>query len=797
MTFGGRGLMFNESNMDGFTKKAKDILKRSLVLAGSIGHTYVGSEHLLWAILDEGSSTACLILIRSGLTAQRVREKIVKAVGTGTPCRLSFDDITPTASKILDGARAFTQQAKTKLAGSEHILASILRQNGCCAVSIMREMGANIPRLLSECAVGAREEDISAVKGAGTQKLSRYARELTRQDVCGAFDPLIGRDAELERVTEILCRRNKNNPCLIGEAGVGKTAIVEGLAQKICEGRVPKGLADKRIFSLDMTQLLAGAKYRGDFEERLKQCVEEAISEGNIILFIDELHTIMGAGAAEGAIDAAGIMKPQLARGELQIIGATTFDEYRRYIEKDAALERRFQPVTVEEPSEQATEDIIEGLVPKYESFHGVEITHEAVKSAVKLSGRYIFDRYFPDKAIDLIDQACARVRIREQERNDEKAVSRAFSDYIVGRITKQDYLEALTLQVAGSSMRPLITAKDIAQVISSLTGIPTDTITESESKRLMRLEDELRREVVGQEKAVSLVSSAIRRSRSGLRSPQRPIGSFVFLGPSGVGKTSLAKALAKAMFSSADCLIRFDMSEYMERHDVSRLLGPPPGYVGFEEGGQLTEKVRRKPYSIVLFDEIEKAHPDIFNILLQILEEGFVTDSHGRRVSFSNTVIIMTSNIGARENKNHLGFSDSYEKQSEAFADELKKFFSPELLSRIDEKIIFRPLSEESLNAIARSMLEQLSERARSMKIELDYGDDIVARLAQSGSGSFGAREIRHIISTQLENMLSDYILVHSGSISNAEEKKLVLSVGDNGFILTDMEADRTLDAS
>ena len=489
-------------------------------------------------------------------------------------------------------------------------------------------------------------------------------------------------------------------------------------------------------------------------------------------------------------------MRPQLARGQLQIIGATTFDEYRKYIEKDAALERRFQPVKVEEPSEQATEEIIEGLVPRYENFHGVEITHEAVKSAVKLSGRYVFDRYFPDKAIDLIDQACARVRIREQERSEEKAVSKAFSDYIVGRITKQDYLEALTLQVAGSKMKPLITAKDIAQVVSSQTGIPAESMTENEGHRLLRLEDELKSEVIGQDKAVSLLASAIRRSRSGLRNEQRPIGSFVFLGPSGVGKTSLAKALATAMFSSCDSLIRFDMSEYMERHNISRLIGSPPGYVGYEEGGQLTERVRRKPYSIVLFDEIEKAHPDVFNILLQILEEGFVTDTSGRKVSFANTVIIMTSNIGARETKSHVGFENSYEKQSQTYLEEIKKFFSPELLSRIDEKIIFQPLSHESLRTIANNMLMQLCSRAADMNIRLEYGEDIVEKLAQSGSGTFGAREIRHTISAQLENMLSDYILVN-GTSEGAEEKVLLLSVGENGFIVEDKRKKQTLDAS
>lgn len=792
--------MFNEFGIDGFTKKAKDILKRALSLAGGIGHTYVGSEHILWAIMDEGSSTACLMLVRSGLSTQKIMDRIVSTVGTGTACRLTLEDLTPTAVKILEDAREAVLPAKNRMAGSEHILSAILRRGSCCAVNILRELGVNIQRLSSECSVSTKEGEPQLGKSpAVPQKLLRYAKELTGRDVCVSFDPVIAREAELERVIEILCRRNKNNPCLVGEAGVGKTAIVEGLAQRICSGEVPDGLSDKRIFSLDMTALLAGAKYRGDFEERLKQCVEEAISEGNVILFIDELHTIMGAGAAEGAIDAAGIMKPQLARGEIQIIGATTFDEYRKYIEKDAALERRFQPVTVDEPSREVTVDIIEGLVPRYESFHNVEITHEAVKSAVELSGRYIFDRYFPDKAIDLIDQACARVRIREQERNAARSVSRAFSDYIVGRITKQDYLEALTLQAAGSNMKPLITSKDIAQVISSLTGIPTETITESESRRLMRLEEELSREVVGQENAIRLISAAIRRSRSGLRSPERPIGSFVFLGPSGVGKTSLAKTLAKVMFGGYDALIRFDMSEYMERHNVSRLLGSPPGYVGFDEGGQLTERVRRKPYSIVLFDEIEKAHPDVFNILLQILEDGFLTDSRGRRVSFANTVIIMTSNIGARESRSQLGFGASYGRQSEVFSEELKKFFSPELLGRIDEKIVFEPLSEQSLLAIADIMLGRLSERAQSMKITLEYSDDVSARLAHEGISKGGAREIRHIISTRLENMLSDHILSHCSD----DDRTLRLSADDSGFSLSQVSQvneqahDKSLDAS
>lgn len=779
--------MFNDFSNDGlnsfngFTKKAKDILKRALVLAGSVGHTYVGSEHILWAIMDEGSSTACLILSHSGLTAQKLSDRIISTVGRGTSCRLSADDFTPTVLNIIDTAKDIAVHDKTKLTGSEHILAAMLRQSSCCAANIMRELGVEPRRVAAECPGGAAscsEEQYKGVKGGG--KLSKYARELTKPEICRSFDPLIARDEELRQIVEILCRRSKNNPCLVGEAGVGKTAIVEGLARRMCDGDVPKGLAGKRLFSLDITSLLAGAKYRGDFEERLKLCVEEAIEDGRIILFIDEIHMIMGAGAAEGAIDAAGIIKPQLARGELQVIGATTFDEYRRYIEKDTALERRFQPITVEEPSAEATIDIIEGLVPKYESFHGVDITREAIVSAVKLSQRYVFDRHFPDKAIDLIDQACARVRIRRQEKSGGGAVSKAFADYLIGRITKQDYLEALTLQAADDNMKPLLTSKDIAQVVASQTGIPADTITESESMRLMRLEQELSREVVGQQKAIELLAAAIRRSRSGLRSPERPIGSFVFLGPSGVGKTSLAKALARVLFSRNDSLIRFDMSEYMEKHAVSRLIGSPPGYVGFDEGGQLTERVRRKPYSIVLFDEIEKAHPDVYNILLQIMEDGCLTDSRGRKVSFANTVVIMTSNIGARESASQLGFLGE-SRSSEAYSDQLKRFFSPELMSRVDEEIVFQPLGRESLEIIAGNMLDGLCERAADMKLKLSYDGDVAGRLAEE-AGSGGAREIRRKITSQLENMLSDYIL--SGNIQQGGEVRI--SAGESGFYLS-----------
>ncbi len=792
--------MFDELNTDSFTKKAKDILKRSLTLAGSLGHTYIGSEHILWAILDEGTSTASVILTRNGLTAKMVLERIEKTIGRGTHCRLTYDDITPTARKILLNAIALTKSAKNKLAGSEHILAALLKEKSCCAVTLIKELGINLQRLCGDMAISL-EPDEQERKPSSTSKLEKFGREITSRDVCSRFDPVICRDTEIERIAQILCRRSKNNPCLVGEAGVGKTAIVEALAVKICDGDVPKGLCDKRIFSLDLTALLSGAKYRGDFEERLKQCVDEAISNGNIILFIDEIHNIMGAGAAEGAIDAANIIKPQLARGEIQLIGATTFDEYRKYIEKDSALERRFQPVPIEEPTPEATIEIIEGLVPRYESFHKVEITHEAVRSAVELSGRYVCDRFFPDKAIDLIDEACARVRIREQENpTSGRAISKAFSDYIIGKITKQDYLEALTLQVASEKMKPLITSKDISQIISSKTGIPVSTLTEKESRRLMRLKNALSQEVIGQERAVEAVAGAIRRARSGLRSPDRPIGSFVFSGPSGVGKTKLAKALAKQLFSREDALIRFDMSEYMERHTLSRLIGSPPGYVGYDEGGQLTERVRRKPYSIRLFDEIEKAHRDIFNILLQILEEGFLTDTKGRRVSFVNTVVIMTTNLGASsfEDKKQVGFSRGEQSFSESeLSKELNKFFSPEMRSRIDGQIVFQPLSDDALYRISSDMMKSLSQRAERLGLKLTYGDELLWYLASQGTVRNGsARAIRRTIANEIETLVSDYIIECEGA-GEIESIEIAVDNGEPVIVKQRKEQASSLDAS
>ena len=759
--------MLEDFYLDNFTKKTKDIIKRSLQFAGKLGHTYVGSEHLLWAILDEGSNSAAIMLQKFGLTSVQIKDRITMTIGKGTPCKLEFEDFTPTMRKILKGAVSLSQSCRNQIAGSEHVLTMLLRQQSSCAVAIMLELGVDVAKLTGECSSVYKDDNtVFKSNSAKVSKLEKYSKEITRQNVCAAFDPVIAREKEIERIVEILCRRNKNNPCLVGEAGVGKTAIVEGLAQRICEGAVPRELCEKRVFSLDLTQLLAGAKYRGDFEERLKACIDETISAGNVILFIDEIHSIMGAGAAEGAIDAANIIKPQLARGELQIIGATTYDEYRRYIEKDAALERRFQPVSIDEPSENTTVEIIEGLAPKYECFHNVRISHDAIKSAVTLSGRYICDRFFPDKAIDLIDEACARVRIKQQEKPcRRKELSDVFSDYIVGKISKQEYIAALTKQVGGNNAQVLISPEDIAQVVSRQTEIPVETLTEAESKRLLRLQEELSKDVIGQGKAVSALSAAIRRSRAGLREPNKPIGSFVFLGPSGVGKTQLAKALGKCVFAKKEAVIRFDMSEYMEKHNVSRLIGSPPGYVGFDEGGQLTEKVRRNPYSIVLFDEIEKAHSDVFNLLLQILDEGYLNDAKGRKVSFINTIIILTSNLGTKKPSESRAFGFSQTQYDEKFEktamSELKSFFSPELLNRIDEVIVFNPLSEDSLTEITRSMLAGLSERAERRGMTISFSDSAVAKLVSDGySQIYGARSIRRLISTKIETMLSDLII-------------------------------------
>ena len=756
-------------SFESFTEKSREILKNAVSAAGKLGHTYVGSEHLLLSMLEESNSAAHTILVKNSVTRRGVEQKITTLVGRGTPCRLSFDDFTPTAIKIADGAVTLANNFGCKLAGSEHLLTMLLRQSDCCAVTILKELGANLSKLYNDCSMAHRNEMgfINRSKDK-LPKLERFAKELTRHSETVKFDPLLCRNKEIDRLVQILSRRTKNNPCLVGEAGVGKTAIVEGLARLIVNGAVPDGLCDKRIFSLDLSLLLAGAKYRGDFEERLKACLDEAVSAGNVILFIDEIHSIIGAGAAEGAIDAANILKPQLARGEIQLIGATTYDEYRRYIEKDSALERRFQPVSVDEPDEETTIQILKGLSPKYEDFHKVKIKEETIYETVRLAKRYVNDRFFPDKAIDIIDEACSLVRIKkEQSSKDCKNISEVFNDYISGKITKQDYLNELTEKVSEETV--FVTPTDAATVVSGWTQIPLNTLTLAENQRLMTLEEELSKEVIGQEQAVRAVSDAVRRGRTGICETERPVGSFIFSGASGVGKTQLSKSLARIVYSREDAIIRLDMSEYMEKHNVSRLIGSPPGYVGYEEGGQLTEQVRRKPYSVVLFDEIEKAHPDVQNILLQILEEGFVTDSQGRKVSFRNSIVIITSNLGARQitQQNSVGFSNAREDDFKAVKSEVmkevKKFFSPELLNRIDEVIVFRPLDEKSLEKIARTKLYELKERCQKAGLDVKFSPDICRNIAQTAFKSprnRNARGVRRIISGKIEPSLCDLLL-------------------------------------
>ena len=756
-------------SFESFTEKSREILKNAISAAGKLGHTYVGSEHLLLSMLEVSNSAAHTILIKNGITRRGVENRISSLIGKGTPCRLDFDDFTPTAIKITNGAVTLASNFGCRLAGSEHLLTMLLRQSECCAVTILKEFSKNLSKIYNDCSM-AHKNEISFVNRSRDKlpKLERFAKELTRQSQTKKFDPLLCRDKEISELIRILSRRTKNNPCLIGEAGVGKTAIVEGLARLIVNGSVPDNLIDKRIFSLDLSMLLAGAKYRGDFEERLKSCLDEAVDAGNVVLFIDEIHSIIGAGAAEGAIDAANILKPQLARGEIQLIGATTFDEYRRYIEKDSALERRFQPVKVDEPDEKTTIEILKGLVPKYEEFHKVRIKEDTITEAVRLAGRYVCDRFFPDKAIDIIDDACSQVRIKaEQLRKSSRNMSEVFNDYITGKITKQDYLSELSTRVSEETV--WVENEDVAQVVSQWTKIPVNSITSTESENLRKLEEKLSAEVIGQSDAVKAVSNAVRRGRTGISEENRPVGSFVFAGASGVGKTQLSKALAKNVYFSESAIIRLDMSEYMEKHNISRLIGSPPGYVGYDEGGQLTEQVRRNPHSIVLFDEIEKGHPDIQNILLQILEEGFLTDSQGRKVSFRNTIIIITSNLGARKlsERRSLGFTGSSDDElrelKKEVVKEVRRFFSPELLNRIDEVIVFNTLQLEALCEIAKAQLSKLSERAKNAGLELYYTDEIcekIAVLAKKSDKTANARGVRKIITKQIEPCLCDMLL-------------------------------------
>ena len=754
-------------DIERFTRKGREVIRNAVQLAGTFGHTYIGTEHILLSLAKNESCAACTILLKYGVSAENIEFQINHIIGRGTPCRLTQNDFTPNAENVLKGAVVLCESFGGNVTGTEYILAVILRQSNCCAVSILQSAGVSLNRLYSDCTLSGEAADIYSERANPKLKsLERFGKELTRKAVAMDFDPCIGRDKETARVMEILCRRTKNNPCLVGEAGVGKTAIVEGLASKILLGEVPKLLYGKRVFSLDLTLLLAGAKYRGDFEERLKACIDEAVQAGNVILFIDEIHNIMGAGAAEGAIDAANILKPQLARRGLQVIGATTFEEYRKNIEKDSAMERRFQKVKVDEPDEEHTKIILNGIRKKYEEHHKVQISQEICDYAVKLAGRYIFDRFFPDKAIDVIDEACAYARICNTDINKNETVSKSFNEYVAGKISRDDYLSQISKTSQGEKL--VLEKSHIESVVSRWTGINCNSIGQEESRRLLELENELSAEIIGQDKAVNCLCTAIRRCRAGLKNDVRPTGSFIFAGATGVGKSQLAKNLGKALFGRENAVIKFDMSEYMERHSISRLIGAPPGYIGHDEGGQLTEAVRKSPYAVILLDEIEKAHPDIYNILLQILEDGFVTDSVGRKVSFSNTIIIMTSNIGTKNiaEKKSLGFgeereNDKAETMKKEIFSQLKKFMSPELLGRIDNVIVFRNLDKSDLEKIAELELKKLTKRMNEIGYKLETDESCAKFCAQkAGENGTSARDIRRYVTTQIENQISDCIL-------------------------------------
>ena len=813
------------------TERAKSAINLAGQCAMDMGHNYIGTEHLLLGLVKEGGGVAAKVLAENGVTDSKIISKIEFFVGTDLPINNPGIGFTPRTKSVLEHSYTEARRLNHNYIGTEHILIAILRENESLAVRIIADLDVSPQKLYSDIMKLMNDNNFGEIAnegpaadtvnpnskktaGAKTPTLDKFGRDLTKMARELKLDPIIGRDKVIERVIQILSRRTKNNPCLIGEPGVGKTAVAEGLAQKIVQGLVPEILKDKKVITLDLSSMVAGAKYRGEFEERLKGVMEEIHKAGNIILFIDEIHTIIGAGAAEGAIDAANILKPALSRGEIQIIGATTLEEYRKYIEKDSALERRFQSIILDEPSYEESIEILKGIRDKYEAHHRVKITDSALEAAVKMSIRYIPDRFLPDKAIDLIDEAASRIRIKTltappdvKETEDkieglrkEKEAAIAAQEYEKAaklRDEEKALTESLkaqkeTWENESRGENTQVTPNEIAEIVSSWTGVPVKAIEEGESERLLRLEEELHRRVIGQNEAVTAVSKAIRRGRVGLKDPKRPIGSFIFLGPTGVGKTELSKALAEAMFGDEDALIRVDMSEYMEKHAVSRLVGSPPGYVGYDEGGQLTEKVRRKPYSVILFDEIEKAHPDVFNILLQILEDGILTDSQGRRVDFRNTVIIMTSNLGARmitENKS-LGFaaaaSDTekdYNKIKSDVLGELKRAFRPEFLNRIDDIIVFRQLVKDDIKAIAAKMLEILKERIAANDITAEFTDAAVDRIADTGfDPSFGARPLRRAIQSDIEDMVAEKML--SGEIKSGDSIKI--DFAEDKFIIT-----------
>ena len=807
-----------------FTNRAKKAIELANELAIELGHKYIGTEHILYGLVKEGSGVASKVLSNQGIEADMIIEEIVNLIGNEMPITETLG-FTPRSKRVVENAFIEAKKLGYNYIGTEHILIGILKEADSIATRILLELNVNIQRLYNEIVRVINEgEDFindnsnnSKKRGSYNQTptLNQFGEDLTKKAEEGKLDPIIGRKTEIERVIQILSRRTKNNPCLIGEPGVGKTAAVEGLAEKIVSGDVPEILKEKRVVTLDISGMVAGSKYRGDFEERIKKALDEVKKAGDVILFIDEIHTIVGAGAAEGAIDAANILKPLLARGEIQLIGATTLNEYRKYIEKDAALERRFSPVTINEPTEKDTIKILKGLRDKYEAHHGVKITDEAIEAAVKMSTRYINDRYLPDKAIDLIDEAASRAKLKsytepeelkklqeeieEVENDKEEAVRIQKFEKAAKLRDKQKELrekyekEQKKWQNKNNKTVANITEENIAEVIASWTGIPAKKITEDENARLKNLEKTLHERVIGQDEAVEAVAKAIRRGRVGLKDPKRPIGSFLFLGPTGVGKTELSKALAESLFGDENAMIRIDMSEYMEPHSVSKLIGSPPGYVGFDEGGQLTEKIRRKPYSVILFDEIEKAHPDVMNMLLQILEDGRLTDSQGRTVNFKNTVIIMTSNIGARliTDKKTLGFTKSdknskekeedkkdYEDIKKEVMDALKKELRPEFINRIDEIIVFHKLTDKEISKIIDIMLKEVKERLESQKIKIELEPEVKELIKNKGiDKNFGARPLRRTIQNILEDKLAEEIL--DGNIKKNKMNKIGVKDG------------------
>ena len=812
---------------NGFTEKANNAINLAIESAQDMGHTYIGSEHILLGLLKNADGAAYTVLDKCGANADTLENLIKQEIGTGSETKLSPDDFTPRVKRILQTAIIQAGRMGHNYVGTEHILIALIADGDSYAVRFLQSTGIHtndIVKSLNETLGSAESEnDFSdnsenKPKNSNTKMLDKFGRDLTEIAKKGGIDPVIGRQNEIERVIQILSRRTKNNPCLIGEPGVGKTAVAEGLALKIVSGDVPEPLKNKRIVALDLTSMIAGTKYRGDFEDRISSAIDEVKKAGNVILFIDELHTIIGAGSAEGSADTANILKPSLARGDFQVIGATTINEYRKYIEKDAALERRFQPVTVGEPTEEEAVLILRGLRDRYEAHHKVKITDEAIDTAVKLSSRYIADRFLPDKAIDLVDEAASRVRLRAYTAPDDlqdiENKIKSLEKEKAEAVNNQDFEHAAAIRDEEKKLRTEledkkkiwqeknehkngeVTSEDIAEIVSSWTGVPVVQLTQEESQRLLKLEDILHERIVGQNEAVTAVSKAIRRGRVGLKDPNRPVGSFIFLGPTGVGKTELCKALAQAMFGDENAMIRFDMSEFMEKHTVSKLIGSPPGYVGYDEGGQLTEMVRRKPYSVLLFDEIEKAHPDVFNMLLQILDEGRLTDSQGRHVNFRNTVIIMTSNVGARlitEKQSSLGFFGGEEKADndnakirEAVLGELKKLFKPEFLNRVDDTIVFNKLTENDIQAIAKNLLKNLKKRLNDLDIKAEFDDSAVEAVAKAGFDEiYGARPLKRAIQSNIEDAISEKML--DGSIKSGDIVTCRYENGDYQFDISE----------